>query len=107
MFGALLVVMDALEQSGLAPAGKYAVLDAAIGKTAEAGLDGARVLVRLRRAVKLLRLTVLQKTVVLRIAEQWVGGEWPGLSSLRLDGGFNTRSRKRHTKPAYDQSHWL
>jgi hypothetical protein len=84
MFGALLVVVDALEQSGLALAGKYAVLDAAIGKTAGAGLEGVEVVVRLRRAVKLLRLSVLQKTVVLRIAERWVGGEWPALISLRL-----------------------
>ena len=84
MFGALLVVVDALEQSGLALAGKCAVLDAAIGKTAGAGLEGVEVLVRLRRAVKLLRLSELQKTVVLRIAERWVGGEWPAPSSLRL-----------------------
>jgi hypothetical protein len=62
MFGALLVVVDVLEQSGLAHAGKYAVLDAAIGKTAGAGLEGVEVLVRLRRAVKLLRLSELQKT---------------------------------------------
>src|SRR5260370_1448506 len=106
MFGALLAVMDALEQSGLALAGKYAVLDAATGKTKGAGVDGAEALVSLRRAAKLLQLSALQKTVVLRIAERWVGGEWPALTLLQ-GGGVNELSTEKHPKHTYDRSHRL
>jgi hypothetical protein len=82
MFGALWVVMDTLEHSGFTAAGKCAILEAAGGNSMEVLFENAETFVRLKRALRALRLSTLQQEVVLSIAGRWVGGEWPPLRSI-------------------------
>jgi len=76
------VVMDTLEHSDLTPAGKYAALEAAAGCGNEAIFENAEPVLRLKRALKHLRLSILQQRIVLRVAGRWVGGEWPPFRSV-------------------------
>ena len=82
MLGGLLVVMDALDHTDLTPAGKYAALEAAAGFGNEAIFANAEPVLRLKRALKHLKLSTLQQRAVLRVAGRWICGEWPSFRSL-------------------------
>ena len=90
MFGALLVVMDALEHSDLTPTGKCAVLEAAAGRGNETIFESAEPFLRLKRVLQHLRLSMLQQQVVLRLAGRWIGGEWPPFSSVVRAAAYST-----------------
>ena len=82
MLGGLLVVMDALEHSDLTLTGKCAALEAAAGLGNASLLENAEPVVRLKRALKHLRLSSLQQRAVLRVAGRWMSGEWPAFRSV-------------------------
>lgn len=90
MLGGLLVVMDTPEHSDLTSAGKSALLEAAVGHGNEIIFGNAEPFLRLNRALRHLRLSTLQRQVVLRVAGRWIGAEWPPFRSVVRTAAYST-----------------